>query len=63
MFEIPVGQIESFIFDFDRDVYGKTLRVRPVRRLRGEAKFESVDQLVNQMGRDTEQARAVLAAR
>ena len=62
MFEIPRGQIESFIFDFNRDVYGKTLRVQPVCRLRGEAKFESVDQLVAQMGRDTGQARDVLGA-
>lgn len=62
MFEIPVGQVESFIFDFDADIYGEILRVRPVQRLRGEAKFDSLDQLVDQMGRDTAQAREILSA-
>lgn len=62
MFKIPVAQSESFIFDLDRDVYDRVLRVRPVRRLRGEATFGSLDQLVAQMGRDSEQARAVLGA-
>lgn len=60
MFEIPVGQIESFIFDFDRDIYGKTLRVQPVQRLRGEAKLESIDALVRQMDRDYQQTRTIL---
>ncbi len=62
MFEIPVGQVESFIFDFNQDIYGKTLRIRPVRRLRGEAKFDNIDQLIDQMGRDTAQARELLGA-
>jgi len=60
MFEIPVGQIESFIFDFDRNIYGKRLRVRPVRRLRTEAKLESLDALIRQMELDCRQARAIL---
>lgn len=60
MFEIPVGQIESFIFDFDRDIYGRLLRIRPVQRLRGEAKLESLDALVRQMGKDCQQARTIL---
>lgn len=60
MFEIPVGQIESFIFDFKRDIYGKTLRVQPVQRLRGEAKMDSLESLVAQMELDCRQARAIL---
>jgi riboflavin kinase/FMN adenylyltransferase len=60
MFEILVGQIESFIFDFDRDIYGKTLRIRPAQRLRSEAKFDSLDQLVTQMEQDCRQAREIL---
>lgn len=62
MFEVPVAQIESFIFDFDADIYGKTLRIQPVERLRGEAKFNSLDDLITQMAKDCDQARQILAA-
>ncbi len=61
MFEIPEAQVESFVFDFSGDLYGKTLRVQPVKRLRSEAKFESLDALKVQMNEDCKQARAVLA--
>lgn len=62
MFAVPVGQIESYIFDFDRDIYGQTLRVRPVKRLRGEAKFESLDALIGQIAQDCIAAAAILKA-
>lgn len=60
MFEIPVGQIEAHILDFNRDIYGKTLRVRPVKRLRGEARFESLDALIAQIDKDCAAVRALL---
>ncbi|QQG36160.1 MAG: bifunctional riboflavin kinase/FAD synthetase [Micavibrio aeruginosavorus] len=60
MFELQVGQIESYIFDFDRDIYGKTLRIRPVKRLRGEAKFESLESLIAQIKQDCQDARKIL---
>lgn len=60
MFEVPVAQVESFIFDFDEEIYGKTLRVRPVKRLRGEAKFDSLDDLIAQMDKDCGQAKKIL---
>ena len=62
MFEIPVAQVESFIFDFDRDIYGKILRTKPVQRLRSEAKFNSLDDLIAQMDKDCQQAREILAS-
>ncbi len=61
MFEVPIAQVESFIFDFDREIYGKTLRIKPVKRLRGEAKFDSLDDLIAQMDADCELAREILA--
>jgi len=61
MFEVAVGQVETYIFDFDRDIYGKTLRVCPVQRLRGEARFDDLDTLVRQIEKDCEAARALLA--
>ena len=60
MFEVEDAQVETFIFDFDREIYGEALCVRPVSRLRGEAKFESVDALVVQMEKDCIQAREIL---
>ena len=62
MFEVKVAQVETFIFDFDRNIYGKTLRVKPVKRLRGEAKFDTLDDLIAQMDQDCVQAREILGA-
>lgn len=60
MFEIPEAEVESYIFDFSREIYGKILRVRPVQRLRSEAKFNSVDELKVQMKADCEQVKKIL---
>jgi riboflavin kinase/FMN adenylyltransferase len=53
--------IEAFLVGFDRDIYGQQLRVEFLKRLRGEKRFESVDAMVEQMGRDVEDARAIAA--
>jgi riboflavin kinase/FMN adenylyltransferase len=53
--------VEPYLLDFDADLYGQTLRVAFAERLRGEQKFGSVDELKEQMARDVEQARVVLA--
>ena len=64
MFELRQGQVEAHILDFeDRDIYGKTLRIRPVKKLRGEAKFASLEALVTQISADCDQARQILSAR
>ncbi len=44
--------VEAWISDFDRDIYGKRIRVSFVDRLRGEIKFESAEQLIAQMDVD-----------
>jgi riboflavin kinase/FMN adenylyltransferase len=54
--------IEAYLLDYEGDLYGQTLRVAFVERLRGEKRFQSVDDLVEQMGRDVEQAREICAA-
>ena len=51
--------IEAFLLDFEGDLYGQTLRVAFAERLRGEKRFESVDDLVAQMERDVERAREI----
>jgi riboflavin kinase/FMN adenylyltransferase len=53
--------LEAHVLDFDGDLYGEHAAVRFVARLRSEARFESVDALVDQIGRDCDQAREVLA--
>ena len=60
MFESPTAQVESFIFDFDMDIYGKILKVKPVKFLRGEAKFDSLKGLIGQMEKDCAQIRSIL---
>jgi riboflavin kinase/FMN adenylyltransferase len=54
--------VEAHLIDFDGDLYGKTLRVAFLERMRGEKRFESVDDLVAQMGRDVERAREICSA-
>lgn len=53
--------LEVHLFDFDKDLYGTMLDVDFVERLRGEERFESVDDLVTQMHRDTVAARRILS--
>ena len=51
--------VEAHLIGFDGDIYGETLRIAFLERLRGERAFESVDALVVQMNRDVEQAREI----
>lgn len=48
--------IESYIFDFDGDLYGDVLRVRFLHRIRDERKFSGIDELRAQIERDTRRA-------
>jgi riboflavin kinase / FMN adenylyltransferase len=49
--------VEAYLLDCDVDLYGQTLSVDFLRRLRGERRFESVDALVEQMRLDVELTR------
>jgi riboflavin kinase / FMN adenylyltransferase len=51
--------VEAHLIGFDADIYGQTLRIAFLERMRGERAFESVDALVEQMNRDVEQAREI----
>jgi riboflavin kinase/FMN adenylyltransferase len=53
--------IESYLIDHDTDLYGQTLRIAFIARLRGEKRFPDADSLVAQMGRDVEEARSLCA--
>ncbi|HEY2650951.1 MAG TPA: bifunctional riboflavin kinase/FAD synthetase [Solirubrobacteraceae bacterium] len=49
--------IEAYLLDREVDLYGRVLRVEFLKRLRGERRFESVDELVEQMHRDVARTR------
>lgn len=48
--------IETYIFDFDRDLYGDVLRVRFLHRIRDERKFAGIEELKAQIEKDTRRA-------
>ncbi len=51
--------IEAYLLDFQGDLYGRTLRLDFLRRLRGERRFESSEALVEEMHRDVERTREI----
>ena len=53
--------VEAYLLDFDGDLYGETLGLSFIHRLRGEQRFPDIHTLVAQMGRDVEAIRRVLA--
>jgi riboflavin kinase/FMN adenylyltransferase len=61
MYRITRPLLEAHLFDFDGDLYGRTLRVEFVAFLRPEASFAGLDALVAQIHLDAQQARDVLA--
>jgi riboflavin kinase/FMN adenylyltransferase len=54
--------VEAYILDFEGDLYGKQLRLDFLARLRGERRFQSAEELVEQMRRDVERAREIATA-
>ncbi len=54
--------VEVHLFDFDGDLYGQTLAVDVVARLRDERRFGGIEALVAQLGEDAGQAKTALAA-
>ncbi len=59
----PAGALlEAYLLDFAGDLYGEAARVRFLARLRDEERFDSVGELVEQMGLDVLRARELLAA-
>jgi riboflavin kinase / FMN adenylyltransferase len=54
--------IETHLIDFEGDLYGETLRIAFIERMRGEKRFDSVDALIDQMNRDVAQAKEIAEA-
>ena len=53
--------VEAYLLDFDGDLYGTRLELSFLKRLRGEKRFGSVDELVEQMAADVAAARELCA--
>jgi riboflavin kinase/FMN adenylyltransferase len=53
--------LEAYLLDFSDDLYDEVVRVSFVGRCRGQVKFDSIESLVAQMGRDVERTRTFLA--
>lgn len=51
--------IESHIFDFDGDIYGAVIHVELIERVRGERRFDSVEELAEQMRADMDRAEDI----
>lgn len=51
--------MESYIFDFEGDIYGETIEVELLAKLRDERRFGSVEELRDQVLRDIELARSL----
>lgn len=62
MFDPPKELLETYLFDFDGDLYGRTVEISLHHYLRGEAKFDSLDALKAQMEADAAQAKDLLNA-
>lgn len=63
MFQSETPVVETHILDFDGDLYGRDLTVEPVRKLRDEAKYDSLDALVAQIAADCAKVRELLGSR
>jgi riboflavin kinase / FMN adenylyltransferase len=61
-FDPPKELLEPHFFDFNEDLYGQTIEVEFHHFLRGEAKFDSLDDLIVQMDKDCAEARKLLSA-
>ena len=53
--------LEAHVLDFDGDLYGQPASVQFIEHLRGEQRFDSVDDLIAQMQRDCDRARVILS--
>jgi riboflavin kinase/FMN adenylyltransferase len=59
--ERQIPSLEAYLLDFDRDIYGETMQLEFVTRLRDEIRYKSVDALIKQIHDDVDQTRKILS--
>ena len=57
---VPEKQVEAFVLDRTLDLYDRVVEVEFVERVRGMAKFDSLNELIDQMADDTQKVRGIL---
>jgi riboflavin kinase/FMN adenylyltransferase len=62
MWETKEPLLETWLFDFNGDLYGKHMAVEFVHYIRGEAKLDGIEALKAQIAKDAEMAKKVLAS-
>lgn len=60
-FEGGQQTLEVHLFDFSENIYGKTIEIQFVERIRDEKEFEGVEQLIEQLNKDKSSAQKILA--
>jgi riboflavin kinase/FMN adenylyltransferase len=61
-FDGKVQTLEVNLFNFDKDIYGKEVQVRFFNRIRNEKKFDGINELVEQLKQDKNQAKELLSS-
>jgi riboflavin kinase/FMN adenylyltransferase len=51
--------LEAYLLDFDGDLYDQAVKVRFTHRIRGQERFDAVDDLIAQMARDVDNIRSL----
>ena len=62
VFKLNRPLLEVYILDFDRDIYGQRLSVEFLHKIRDEADFDSVEDLVARIQMDVSEAKAYFAS-
>ncbi|MRX42716.1 bifunctional riboflavin kinase/FAD synthetase [Agromyces kandeliae] len=57
---VPKKQVEAYVLDRDLDLYDHVVGVEFAHRIRGMEKFDGIDALIVQMGRDVDRARELI---
>ncbi len=61
-FEVRQRRVEAYILDFDGDLYGDALGFEFTHRVRGQQRFDTVQELIDQMHLDVDEIRSVVPA-
>ncbi len=59
----PQKHVEVYIFDFNRNIYGKDLEIQFIRKIRDEVKFASIILLARQIQKDIDSSRKIVPKR